>query len=411
MDATAPLVLASKTKEALFLTLWLALGETTGVVKDVDLRELGEIAERRGVRFSDAQIRTRLDALEKIGVVERVPLRERGRFDLFVYAPAPFRFGDEPNKTKREPETPLFDASPGAERNALFISSDSRSRFSSHFKNENEIGNKIEIERETAKSSKIDRLTVVETVEIDGRNFTRGAQERTININQEIKKENRPKIFEDEESASEPTPERPTKSAAKVREYVDFSSPAVAALRRDVCAVVWERGVRPDFVDRLTAAIALKLPGLSSLSELKAIDREAAESQTLFKVSKGFSGKEKRWQSTNLAARAIFESAGYAYPATNRGYEPNPNAARRPVPATRREPEPDETPVDVWTDEDAALVEGFSLDDLTKPRKEVQRRVAQKYRLSGIEVAYKANAILSALRRLQEVRQPELVGA
>ena len=113
MKALYSLVLASGTKEALFAALWLALDEEPGTFADVDFASLRTTAARFGVALSESQIRKRVKELEKLDVLAVAPRRERGRFDLFVYQPAPNRFNVDATAPKPEPATPLFDAAFG----------------------------------------------------------------------------------------------------------------------------------------------------------------------------------------------------------------------------------------------------------------------------------------------------------
>ena len=113
MNALYSLILASGTKEALFAALWLALDEAPGTFADVDFASLQTTAARFGVALSESQIRKRVKELEKLDVLAVVPRRERGRFDLLVYQPAPNRFNVDATAPKPEPATPLFDAAFG----------------------------------------------------------------------------------------------------------------------------------------------------------------------------------------------------------------------------------------------------------------------------------------------------------
>ncbi|MBQ7110701.1 MAG: hypothetical protein IJO06_05720, partial [Thermoguttaceae bacterium] len=109
MDELIPLFLRTGNKEALFAVFWATLGREPGKLADVDFATLRDLAERSGVKLTESQVRKRVDELKKLGILDVAPRRERGRFDLYVYRPAPF---EEP-VAKPEPATPLFDAAFG----------------------------------------------------------------------------------------------------------------------------------------------------------------------------------------------------------------------------------------------------------------------------------------------------------
>ncbi|MBR4103471.1 MAG: hypothetical protein IKK39_05335, partial [Thermoguttaceae bacterium] len=109
MDELIPLFLRTGNKEALFAVFWATLGREPGKLADVDFATLRDLAERSGVKLTESQVRKRVDELKKLGILDVAPRRERGRFDLYVYRPAPFAAEAE----KPEPATPLFDAAFG----------------------------------------------------------------------------------------------------------------------------------------------------------------------------------------------------------------------------------------------------------------------------------------------------------
>ncbi|MBQ8285117.1 MAG: hypothetical protein IJZ10_02315 [Thermoguttaceae bacterium] len=109
MDELIPLFLRTGNKEALFAVFWATLGREPGKLADVDFATLRDLAERSGVKLTDSQVRKRVDELKKLGILDVAPRQERGRFDLYVYRPAPFAAEAE----KPEPATPLFDAAFG----------------------------------------------------------------------------------------------------------------------------------------------------------------------------------------------------------------------------------------------------------------------------------------------------------
>ena len=109
MTELMPLFLRTGNKEALFAVFWATLGREPGKLADVDFASLRDLAERSGVKLTESQVRKRVDELKKLGILDVAPRRERGRFDLYVYRPAPFAAEAE----KPEPATPLFDAAFG----------------------------------------------------------------------------------------------------------------------------------------------------------------------------------------------------------------------------------------------------------------------------------------------------------
>ena len=90
MTELMPLFLRTGNKEALFAVFWATLGREPGKLADVDFASLRDLAERSGVKLTESQVRKRVDELKKLGILDVAPRRERGRFDLYVYRPAPF---------------------------------------------------------------------------------------------------------------------------------------------------------------------------------------------------------------------------------------------------------------------------------------------------------------------------------
>ncbi|MBR5244042.1 MAG: hypothetical protein IKW13_07395, partial [Thermoguttaceae bacterium] len=252
MNPLYPLILASGTKEALFAALWLALGEEPGRVVDATFADVRETAKRFGVSLSEQQIRKRVKELETLDVLEIVPRRERGRFDLYVYRPAPSRF-PEPVVAKPEPETPLFDATFGKGVESFAGDDFDRRRAGSASASVSVLKTKMEIETET-EAEKVERReaarrNALETSEKSAVAFAStfvASRETEIAPKEEINIKNKKinqtaKDLEAEAQASNDAP-----STADVRSFVDFESPKVAALRREIAERVWEPTVNPD---------------------------------------------------------------------------------------------------------------------------------------------------------------------
>ncbi len=462
MKALYSLILASGTKEALFAALWLALDEEPGTFADVDFASLRTAAARFGVALSESQIRKRVKELEKLDVLTVVPRRERGRFDLLVYQPAPSKVANEP---KPEPATPLFDAAFGkgvesfvgdgaapdpryrsnsvsapVGRDALAqLRATSASAAVSETETETvaqSIAESGESIRDRARLAPLYRVESenVQTPEFAtcaaspfaveaarnraetpnrfaierGPSGTFDAQERII-INQERNQERkRPgRFWEAAKGAVAESDEASAFgwSAANVRDYVDFAAPETVALRAEVVKIVWERGVRPDLVDRLTAAIRLRLPGLTRLDDLRAIDREARDAVALYDRSKGFAGRAKRWQTTNLALRAIYEAAGCEYPSTRRGYEPTPFAGASTMRRSKRVAESKNTETRS-VDELLSVAAEFEPSDVDLPFDDFARLVARR---RGIADACESRGVALEIRNaLRELAKREL---
>ncbi len=383
MDAFATLVLKSGTKEALFLTLWLELGERPGEFRNVDLREIVKIAERRGLYLSEARVRARLNDLEqKSGVVERVDRREyeRGRFDLLVFNPAPEPSGAI-RPTRREESTPLFDA----------ISEPNGARFHSRFHSENEI--EIESRNETpapvalAKSGEIPTLPTFgngETEDGGDENANAPSKEINININKKINKPAKDlKISE---------------TFDDVRELIDFDAPNVAALRRAVVRDIWEPELHSELVDRIVFGL---VRGIVGRAEWRGIVAEAQNRRDVYRRSKDGKGAATLWRTVAVKVKSAFDAAGWTWTATTNDREPEPSerSVRRAV-----------------ADDDAAapgeslgtlraVVRGFDVADAELPLNELTRKVIAVRGVYGVAAQTTAITIRNALRRLRETEK------
>lgn len=391
MNALYSLVLASGTKEALFAALWLALGETPGRVVDVTFADVRESAKRFGVSLSEQQLRKRVRELEALDVLEIVPRRERGRFDIYVYRPAPSRF-PEPVAAKAEPETPLFNATfeKGAESFApvpvLKTKMETRS----------EPGvEEVEPWRNALQTSGKSTLAFSSEVAANGKREPAPKEEILININN--KKINQTAIeFEAKTQASLDAP-----SVADVRSFVDFESPKVAALRREIAERIWEPTVNPDLIDRLTAAVVLRVGG-ATRSTVFALIREACDARSLFERSNGRAGKRTHWETAALRTKRLFENAGWSWTPTRFADEPRPTRETI-APVAEREKTPPSAQPEQTVDELLEVAAGFKVTELESSFDDFKRLVKERRQSSNaFETQSLALEIRSALRALKE---------
>lgn len=122
-------------------------------------------------------------------------------------------------------------------------------------------------------------------------------------------------------------------NAADSRKLADFQSPEVRRTREEVAAtfagsIRETKPIRPDLIDRVTAGIALGLPGFS-LRMCRRIAEEAEQSKNEFHNSffGGKRGREFLWQTINIRFCDLWKAAGGIWPETRPGIEPEP--ARR----------------------------------------------------------------------------------
>ena len=233
MNPLYPLILASGTKEALFAALWLALGEEPGRVVDATFADVRETAKRFGVSLSEQQIRKRVKELETLDVLEIVPRRERGRFDLYVYRPSPSRF-PEPVVAKPEPETPLFDATFGKGVESFASVPVLKTKMETRTETESETVERREAANRNALETSGKSAVAFGSAVVANRERETAPKEEII-INIKNKKINQTaKDLEAEAQAS-----TDARSVADVRSLVDFESPKVAALRAEIAERVW----------------------------------------------------------------------------------------------------------------------------------------------------------------------------
>lgn len=558
MKTLYSLILASGTKEALFAALWLALDEEPGTFADVDFATIRATAARFGVALSESQIRKRVKELEKLDVLAVAPRRERGRFDLLVYQPAPNRFGVDANEPKPEPATPLFDAAfgvgvesfagdgavPGprpamdsvsapvgrdalaqlradavfgaaavsemetettsepvatsqtspskAERADALLA---RSRFADALRRAVHPSDYVAIHCQTSlyRGEPLDGLSVGEVDLIDRRVGEFVVESRKIvgeyvdrliageyrgrrdvcdaemnaallafartraaaiapsepddrrepepretvaapleEINIKNKTINKPaKVFEAETQASVDAPsvadvrssvdfESPKAAASRpdvadVRSLVDFESPKVAALRREIVERVWEPTVHPDLIDRLTAAVVLRVGG-ATRSTVFALIREACDAKSLFERSNGRVGKRTIWETSALRTKRLFENAGWRWSPTRFADEPRPSDVRRQARPLERAQTTEETTATPENGAETRSIEelattaaGFEPSELDLPFADFSRLVARR---RGIADACESRGVALEIRNaLRELAKRELATA
>ena len=391
MKALYSLVLASGTKEALFAALWLALGEEPGKLEDATFADVVKTAERFGVSLTESQARKRVKELEKLDVLAVVPKRERGRFDLLVFQPAPTKVANEP---KPEPATPLFDAAFGkgvesfAKPSVATNPTASVPVFDAVSETEAETAaapETVESIRDRARDrARLRPLQCVEPESVQTPEFstcatptfasettknrvgtpnrfaidrdrsplaesesreTDAASLEEIN-NKYIKNKtiNKPaKIFKDETQAEpearsvadvrssadgeSPKVAESRRNIADVRALVDFEAPKVAAFRRLVARSVWERTVHPDLIDRIVALAVLRVGGTDAKA-VESMIRDAKAEVALWNRTDGRRGQPQIWRALTPEVKRVFENAGWVWAPTRFATEPRPKPRR-----------------------------------------------------------------------------------
>ena len=398
MNPLYPLILASGTKEALFAALWLALGEEPGRVVDATFADVRETAKRFGVSLSEQQIRKRVKELETLDVLEIVPRRERGRFDLYVYRPSPSRF-PEPVAAKPEPETPLFDATFGKNVASFASVPVLKTKMETRTETESEaIERREAASRNALETSGKSAVAFGSAVVANRERETAPKEEIIINIKNKKINQTAKDLEAEAQAATE------AHSVADVRSLVDFESPKVAALRAEIAERVWEPTVHPDLIDRLTAAVVLRVGG-ATRSDVFALIREARDAKSLFERSDGRAGKRTVWETATLRVKRLFENAGWVWVPTRFADEPRPVDARRqtrPLERDRASKEADATSEQPVA-ELLAVAAGFEVSELELSFDDFKRLTRERRRpANAFEVQRLAFEIRSALRTLKE---------
>lgn len=341
MKALYSLVLASGTKEALFAALWLALDEAPGTFADVDFATLRAIAARFGVELSESQIRKRVKELEKLDVLAVVPRRERGRFDLLVFQPAPSKVATEP---KPEPATPLFDAAFGKGVESFapppVSAAVSETETKTAAQSIAEPTAPVVADHFRGFTKMIQTPTLVVAPEPTSREAVAAPLEE-INNNKYIKNKTINKPAKDlerlgEDVATNGSGNRVRAEArdgsraltvADVRSLVDFESPKIAAFRRLVARNVWERTIHPDLIDRIVALAVLRVGGTDAKA-VESMIRDAKAEVALWNRTDGRRGQPQIWRALTPEVKRVFENAGWVWTPTRFATEPRPEPRR-----------------------------------------------------------------------------------
>lgn len=362
-----------KTRDAALIFCWLqsktgGVGETRTTSYDAIAAEINAdgLKTSRNAPFSGAVVRARLAELEKVDVIGMNHGEDPGTFSIFVYHPAPAvtqEEGTEVEEMKQEPD--------------LYAG---RSLF--HFENENEN------ENENGKKSPSHNKEYINK-----------------KINNHAMEEREVSTTKVQDVPVEPQPV--TNPVEDATNRVDFNAPKVAAFRAKIAGMVWDPGINPALIDRLTAAAVLKIGGVDARRAL-AIAREAVEARDLYRRTDGRAGKRYAWQSLGYSVKRIYETAGYTWTPTPIASEPAPVAFRRVVFDQIEKPKPEPTPAAVNRettniDETIEAAAGFSVDALDLDPAVFEREVSKKlHTRPGIETKARALTIRSALRTLKQ---------
>ena len=436
------LALAFENAQSFFLALWLALDETPGKFADVTFETIRDVAARFGVALTDSQVRKRVKELEALDVLEIAPRRERGRFDLYVYQPSPRRF---PTPPKPEPATPLFDAAFGkgvesfapAAVSVFAAVSETETRtetVAKTYATDVGVGRINAAPTQTLQTPTFAEVRVVrptstipavacvapepsesETVAppLEEKNNNKYIKNKTINKPaKDLEAETQAAADASSVAGTQPglEPER-RPDVADVRSLVDFESPKVAALRREIAEAVWESTVHPDLIDRLTAAVVLRVGG-ATRSTVFALIREARDAKSLFEHSNGRAGKRTIWETAALRTKRLFENAGWVWSPTRFADEPRPTREPAAIDFERSRltanAGPTATP-ERSVDELVAVAAGFELSELDLSFADFSRLVARR---RGIVDACESRGVALEIRNaLRELAKRELATA
>ena len=400
MNPVYRLILRSGSRDSVYLALWLSLGEEPGRLRSVSFSKLVAHCARYGVKLTEPQLRTRFKSRVDAGLVEKVDLAERGVFDLYVFAPYPER--EEREKPRRS--YPLFEACFGVDF-----------RYETHSQNENEVRNGNENAAQVAEKQQVNAVSAAAN---EPRFEAAPLEENNIN-NINNKTNNQPEVCCCDEVGRTGCDQRERKPGLRgsadgnravaattddVRRRVDFADPRVSALRAKIVERVWEPTLHADLVDRLTAAVVLRLGGFDWRAASTLI-AEAKADRALYDETKGTRfqrGSREIWRGLGLRVKRIFENAGWVWTPTRFVDEPEPKRANSTVKPVAARPEPVEEPPRTL-DELLAAADGFEPETLDLGLDAFAKRVARKYGLAdACQARCRALEIRAALRELQK---------
>lgn len=325
MNPLYSLLLASGTEEAFFAALWLGLGECSGQYVDATFETLRAVAARFSLDLTDSQTRKRVKALESRGLVKIEPRRERGRFDFSVFAP---QIAESATVAETATETAA-----NVETKALGT---------------------VEFTAVPAVSSRA-------APACDDNKYKINIKNKKINQAVDFAEVRETGAAVDKTSTTAPTDSESVRDVADVRAVVDFEAPNVAALRDDIARRIWEPTVNPDLIDRLTAAVVLRVGGATKTT-VDSIIGEAMSERTLYERSNGRAGKRTAWSAATLRVKRLFENAGWRWSPTRFADEPRPT--RRSAAVVAAKPSTANPVATRSYDELNAIVEGFTVADL-----------------------------------------------
>lgn len=366
MNVLYSLLLTSRTEEAFFAALWLGLGERSGQYVDATFETLRAVAARFSLELTDSQARKRVKALESRGLVKIEPRRERGRFDFSVFAP-------QIAETATVAET--------ATETAAIVET-----------KELETVEPVEITAVTAAASRV-------APACDNNKYKINIKNKKINQTANFAEVGEPGAAVDKTSTTAPADSESVRDVADVRAVVDFEAPKVKALRASIAERIWEPTTHPDLIDRLTAAVVLRV-GNATESTVSTIIAEANAERARYDQTNGRAGRRTAWQTATLRVKRLYENAGWRWTPTRFADEPRPN--RRAVVAANRPQKPAETTATRSLDELRALTDGFNVAELDLSFDAFQALVRDRRQPASVP---EANALTFEIRgALRELR-------
>ncbi len=264
------------------------------------------IQTARGAAFSARVVRSKLDELEELEVVQRESI-EGATFTLFVYLPYP-RLPEDGEEKKPEPVDhyggrTLFDCLPKTEtktETVLETEMETAEKTSVAINKENKVNNK-KINKARLESKKVS--TPKPTIVASTPTTSDGAE---VGI---------------EPTASKTAFKKP--ATDEIRSRINFADPIAAGLRKQIALDMWEPSTNPDLIDRVVALILLGVGGTKG-SDVKSMIAKAKEARDRFERTDGRFGRERIWESVCYQTKRIYETNGWTWTPTRLGSEPRP---------------------------------------------------------------------------------------